>query len=189
MGIDRLIMFLTDSPSTYGPIGHVGKVLTAICRHQGGAFVPCHEADRDKCQYKRKGTWAYRAGIEPFEPSKVNSIARDRLDSRTVWNLRQNNDPKLPKTPTSSLFDDSRETNATLGVGGKMVHECILKLNIQISMRSSMMDFCEFASLNASLPGRAISTSHQPGQKDTYSRFLSSLTCVSSYWRLRLSDL
>lgn len=146
MGIDRLIMFLTDSPSAYGPVGHVGKVLTAMCRHQGGAFVPCHEAYRDNCQYKRKGTWACRAGVEPFEPSKVINIARDRLDSCTLWNSRQNNDPKSPKTPTSSsLFDDSKETNATLGVGGMMVHEYILRLNIQISIRSSMMDFCEFA--------------------------------------------
>lgn len=44
MGIDRLIMFLTDSPSAYYPVRNVMKVLTVIRRYQGSAFVPCHEA-------------------------------------------------------------------------------------------------------------------------------------------------
>ena len=55
IGIDRLVMFLTDSASKcmavcaafYDPHLH-------SLRHQGGAVLPCHEADRNISNYHRR---------------------------------------------------------------------------------------------------------------------------------------
>ena len=65
IGIDRLVMFLTDSTS-------MSKIRTnrRVCftefstRHQGSAAVPCHEAHRDCCEYFGSGIWAFWTGLE-----------------------------------------------------------------------------------------------------------------------------
>jgi hypothetical protein len=66
LGIDRLVMFLTDSASK-----HPSKILglhgaNPICfRHQGGPALPCDEANRDCHEHAADGArswWSYLRG-------------------------------------------------------------------------------------------------------------------------------
>jgi hypothetical protein len=64
LGIDRLVMFLTDSASK-----HPSKILglheaNPICfRHQGGAALPCDEANRDCHEHAADGARSWWSGL------------------------------------------------------------------------------------------------------------------------------
>ena len=75
MGIDRLVMFLTDSPSKIRLLSFFRSTTKGSCRHQGGAFVPCHEAHRDgfQCGAIRATVGCERGASKRFD-TNVSSI-------------------------------------------------------------------------------------------------------------------
>lgn len=53
IGIDRLVMFLTNSTSEYFTLSSCITLLTRYFRHQGGVIVPRDEAYRDSGEHHR----------------------------------------------------------------------------------------------------------------------------------------
>ena len=63
LGIDRLVMFLTDSTSKYslhpcrGLFVIYANPSSFFLRHQGGSILPCYEAHRHAFHNRSRRTW------------------------------------------------------------------------------------------------------------------------------------
>lgn len=73
MGIDRLVMFLTNSTSKCLSLLSFTSPDISVCRHQGGAAVPSDEATRHghqrSCSDSDRRSGACRTDITYYKPS------------------------------------------------------------------------------------------------------------------------
>ena len=83
IGIDRLVMFLTDSASTFPRVNSQALLSHCFSRHQGGPIFPCHEASRDYGQYHGPcRTWRPGIGMEVLAIRTTFTVRHRRLSSK-----------------------------------------------------------------------------------------------------------
>jgi hypothetical protein len=73
IGIDRLVMFLTNSTSLFTFVHPLTHLHRDRRRHQGSLTLPCNETNRDRRQSKRGKPRARRSGLDEILGPKIQA--------------------------------------------------------------------------------------------------------------------